>query len=113
MSEEQKGSQELMAAELQAQTNIYGHRARKYWEKYRPREYASLANPAKFFLDLGLEMEGEIEDLERKIAGPDPQTQEPYLTKVGRLREARLSAESEVWASKIPQPEGEEENPAS
>ena len=75
--------------------NPYGTRMREHYAKHRATELAAIADPESFFEDLGLQIEAEIDTLADQIAGPsDPS--EGYLERVGRLSEARISAESEV-----------------
>ncbi|HRD59303.1 MAG TPA: hypothetical protein PLZ93_01040 [Nocardioides sp.] len=75
--------------------NPYGTRMREHYAKHRATELAAIADPESFFEGLGLQIEAEIDTLADQIAGPsDPS--EGYLERVGRLSEARISAESEV-----------------
>lgn len=75
--------------------NPYGTRMREHYAKHRATELAAIADPESFFEDLGLQIETEIDMLADRIAGPsDPA--EGYLERVGRLTEARTTAESEV-----------------
>jgi hypothetical protein len=75
--------------------NPYGRLARKHWAMWRPNELSQIPDPAEFFSRLGLEAEAQIDQLAADLAGDDPGG-EGYLEKVGRLRMARATAESQV-----------------
>ena len=75
--------------------NPYGQMARKHWATWRPTELSQIPDPAEFFSRLGLEAEAQIDQLAADLAGDDPGG-EGYLEKVGRLRMARATAESQV-----------------
>lgn len=75
--------------------NKYGAQAQKHWQTYLPRRYSQLEDPGAFFTQLGEEIEEEVDAMQMAIAGTDPKG-ELYLQKVGRLNEARMSAESQV-----------------
>lgn len=75
--------------------NRYGRLAQQHWAKWRPNQLSQIPDPETFFTDLGQEVETQIESLELALAGEDPGG-EDYLHKVGRLRNARMTAESQV-----------------
>lgn len=75
--------------------NRYGRLAQQHWAKWRPNQLRQIEDPETFFTDLGQEVETQIEALEISLAGDDPGGEE-YLQKVGRLRMARVTAESQV-----------------
>jgi hypothetical protein len=75
--------------------NRYGRLAQQHWAKWRPNQLSQIPDPETFFTDLGQEVETQIEALEIALAGNDPGG-EDYLDKVGRLRTARMTAESQV-----------------
>lgn len=75
--------------------NRYGRLAQQHWAKWRPNQLSQIPDPETFFTDLGEEVETQIEALEIALAGEDPGG-EDYLEKVGRLRNARMTAESQV-----------------
>ena len=75
--------------------NRYGRLAQQHWAKWRPNQLRQIEDPETFFTDLGQEVETQIEALEISLAGDDPGG-EDYLQKVGRLRMARATAESQV-----------------
>jgi stalled ribosome rescue protein Dom34 len=83
--------------------NPYGAQAAKHWQTHLPERFAQIQDPETFFTDLGEEIEQQIEDQARALAGPDP-AQESYLDKVGRLNMARLTAESQVLREMLPAP---------
>ena len=74
--------------------NRYGRLAQQHWAKWRPNQLSQIPDPETFFTDLGEEVETQIEALEIALAGEDPGGD--YLEKVGRLRNARMTAESQV-----------------
>lgn len=75
--------------------NPYGQLAWDHWKKWRPTELSQIPDPVQYFARLGLEVEAQIEQVASDLAGDDP-TEESYLAKVGRLRMAQVTAESQV-----------------
>jgi hypothetical protein len=75
--------------------NQYASLARNHWRQHLPTRYAQLRDPETYFSQLGEQVEEQIEAMAEALAGPDP-TDESYLQKVGRLTEARATAESTV-----------------
>lgn len=75
--------------------NRYGRLAQQHWAKWRPKELSQIPDPEDYFSTLGLEVERQVEELAAALAGDDPGGEE-YLEKLGRLRTARLTAESHV-----------------
>ncbi len=75
--------------------NTYGRLAQQHWAKWRPNQLRQIPDPETFFTELGQDVETQIEALEIALAGDDPGGEE-YLEKVGRLRMARMTAESQV-----------------
>jgi len=80
--------------------------AQEHYRRYLPKAYASLAatQRAAFFQDLSDQMQEQIDGLAEAIAGEDP-PQESFQAKVGRLSEARSSAEAAVLREMLPPPE--------
>ncbi|NIL64879.1 hypothetical protein HCB39_28075 [Salinispora arenicola] len=74
-----------------------------HWRSHLPNRYRQIEDPDEFFTELGEQIAQQIEDLSRTLAGPDP-VQETYLRKVGRLNNARLSAEGQVLREMLPDP---------
>jgi hypothetical protein len=68
---------------------------RTHWVQHRPDELAGMADPVSFFSDLSRQVQSQVEELAEQIAG-ESRPGEEYLTRLGRLREARMSAESDV-----------------
>jgi hypothetical protein len=84
-----------------------------HWKQWRPRMLAGIEDPQTFFSTLGQETEQEIDDLAHQIAGPD-RPGETTMQKTARLREARISAESDLLPLRITvPPEDEDPDPAS
>lgn len=83
-----------------ATVNRYGQLAWEHWKRWRPGMLAGIANPAEFFSTLGRQVDQQIDQLADQIAGPD-RPGETMLQKTGRLREARISAESEVLRHQV------------
>jgi hypothetical protein len=75
--------------------NRYGRLAQQHWAKWRPRELSQIPDPEAYFSRLGLEVETQVEQVATDLAGDDP-AGEGYLDKLGRLRMARFTAESQV-----------------
>jgi len=75
--------------------NQYATLARNHWRHHLPTRYAQLSEPETYFSQLGEQVEEQIEALAEALAGQDL-ANETYLQKVGRLTEARATAESTV-----------------
>lgn len=75
--------------------NPYGQMALDHWAKWRPNQLSQIPDPQTFFSRLGLDVEAQIDQVAADLAGDDPGG-EGYLEKVGRLRMARFTAESQV-----------------
>lgn len=73
----------------------YGQQAWDHWRIWRPNELSQIPDPQGFFSTLGQEAADQIDALSATLAGDDPGGEE-YLAKVGRLRMARSTAESQV-----------------
>ncbi len=80
--------------------NRYGRLAQDHWTKWRPNQLRQIPDPEYYFTSLGEEVEQQIEELATTLAGDDPGG-EDYLDKLGRLRMARLNAESRVLAEMV------------
>jgi hypothetical protein len=68
---------------------------REHWKLYRSGELAGMTDPDSFFSDLSRQVQSQVEELAEQIAGPS-RPGEDYLARLGRLREARMSAESDI-----------------
>jgi hypothetical protein len=75
--------------------NLYGTRMREHYAKHRATELAAIADPEDFFEQLGLQISEEVRTLADQIAGPSSPS-EGYVERLGRLTEAKATAESEV-----------------
>jgi hypothetical protein len=66
----------------------------RHWEAFLPDRFRAIPERAReaFFTDLGEQAAAEIEELQMRLAGPDP-VGEGYLEKVGRLNVPRMQAE--------------------
>jgi hypothetical protein len=84
--------------------NSYGARARQHWQTSLPDRYSQIPDPEMYFARVGEEIAEQVDLQARAIAGDDP-ADEPYLTRVGRLTEARMAAEQQVLAEMLPDPE--------
>ena len=80
--------------------NQYGEMARRHWARWLPDRFAAIENPETFFTHLGEEAEQKITALAWDLAGDDT-AGEGYLTKAGRLGEARHRAEQIVLTEMI------------
>ena len=79
--------------------------AQRHYQRWRPKEYAALKNPAKFFEDLEAEAWSQIDQLAESLAGDAPPN-ESYLDRAGRLNFARFQAKSQVFRDLLlPEPE--------
>jgi len=87
--------------------NRYGTQAMEHWKTHLSERYSQIEDPDKYFSNLGEEIEEEIENLSLDITGDDPPN-ENYLTKLGRLNEARLTAETTVLRQRLPSPDLED-----
>lgn len=90
--------------------NKYGRQAQEAWKAASPTRYSQIQNPDEFFTNLGEQAQEQVDELQVKIAGPDPKG-EGYLEKVGRLNAARNQAEEIVRYDLLspPETEGEDE----
>jgi|ThiBio_1000_plan_1041568.scaffolds.fasta_scaffold04242_3 hypothetical protein len=88
--------------------NRYGQMAWNHWRKWRPRMLSGIEDPQTYFSTLGQETEQEIDELAEQIAGAD-RPGETTLQKTARLREARISAESDLLPLRITLPAEDEE----
>ena len=86
--------------------NRYARLAMSHWQRCAPRRVRALEDPAGFFTDLGEQVQAQVSDLARLLAGPDP-ARETYKQKVARLRTATRTAEEVVMAQLVwtPAPE--------
>lgn len=90
--------------------NRYGQMALQHWSRWPPQRMAGIPDPESFFSTLGLDVAGQIDLLSDRLAGPD-RPGETHLQKIGRLREARMTAESDILRQEILlSPEGEDED---
>ena len=92
--------------------NKYGAMAERHWRRWLPSRVVAMDDPSSFFSDLGEEVSERIGDLTMELAGDDPPGEE-YLTKAGRLGEARHRAEQIVLGEMIllqPEPGAEEDS---
>ena len=80
--------------------NHYGQLAMDHWARWLPAQFAAIPDRESFFLDLGSRAESRIDELALEFAGDDPPG-ETYLSKVGRLGEARHRAEQIVLSDMI------------
>jgi hypothetical protein len=95
--------------------NRYGLMARQHWARWLPGRYALIEDPDSFFLELGIRAAERIDSLALTLAGDD-QPGEEYLSKAGRLGQARHQAEEIILAELIllepePEPSQEPEHP--
>jgi hypothetical protein len=89
--------------------NKYGRQAQEAWKTASPTQYSQIQNPDEFFTKLGEQAQEQMDQLQVKIAGPDPKG-EGYLEKVGRLNAARNQAEEIVRYELLSPPETEDED---
>ena len=68
--------------------------------RYAPTRLEALPDPTGFFTSLGLEVQGQVTELARVLAGQDP-ARENYLQKVARLTAARIRAEEVVMSQMV------------
>ncbi|WP_314216584.1 TnpV protein [Pseudarthrobacter equi] len=88
--------------------NKYGRQAQEAWKIASPTKYSQIPNPDEFFTNLGEQAQEQMDELQIKLAGPDPKG-EGYLEKVGRLNAARNQAEEIVRYELLSPPETEDE----
>ncbi|WP_448061805.1 hypothetical protein [Cellulomonas hominis] len=72
----------------------------RHWSRYAPSRVATLADPTRFFTSLGDQVQGQISDLARLLAGPD-QRRVTYSHEVARLQRATRAAEEVVMAQLV------------
>jgi len=91
--------------------NRYGLMAQQHWARWLPARYARIEDPGSFFSELGTRTAERIDSLALTLAGDD-QPGEGYLSKAGRLGQARRQAEEIVLAELVllePEPGAEDE----
>lgn len=90
--------------------NRYGQLSMQHWSRWLPQRMAGIADPVSFFSTLGLDVAQQIDLLSDRLAAPD-RPGETHLQKIGRLREARMTAESDILRQEVLlAPEGEDED---
>jgi hypothetical protein len=77
--------------------NRYGRMALERMREFQPEVLAGIEDPDSYFSNLGEDLAQRIEELAERIAGP-ARPGESYLDRLGRLREARISAASDIMA---------------
>ena len=75
--------------------NTYGARMREHYARHRATELATIVDPQGFFDQLGEQISQEVQALADQIAGPSSPS-EAYTERLGRLTEAKMTAESEI-----------------
>jgi len=75
--------------------NRYAQIAQQHWTRWLPERVAAMTDQQTFFETLGEDVERQIDEMATALAGED-RPGETYLEKLGRLREARMTAESDV-----------------
>lgn len=80
--------------------NFYGLLAMRHWARWMPTRVAAMEDPRKFFSDLGDQVQAQVLDLARLVAGPD-RRRETYSHKVARLQSATRVAEEVVMAQLV------------
>jgi hypothetical protein len=80
--------------------NHYGVIAQRHWESYAPSRAAALPDRTRFFTDLGLQVQAQVDALMASLAGLDC-TEKTYLEKVAQLQTARSTAEEIVMAELV------------
>ena len=72
--------------------NKYGAIAEAHWKTVAPMRYAGLESPATFFMELGEQVQAQVEATLEKLE-PTIDQDLPYLEKVGALNAMRKQAE--------------------
>ena len=89
--------------------NRYGKLAWERMRAFQPEVLTGIENPVSYFSSLGEDLERQISELAEQIAGP-ARAGETYQERLGRLREARITAESEILR-RVGAPEDDEPMP--
>ncbi len=103
--------------------NKYGAQAMRHWKTHAPERYRLIEKPTRFFTELGLEAQGQISELARRIEtnrplllAKTPSSEQTYLQDVARRMTALRIAEEVVmqqlaWVSdpSLPLDEAREE----
>lgn len=93
--------------------NRYGQMAMDHWSKWLPERVAGIPDPESFFSTLGMDVARQIDQLSDRLAGED-RPGETHLQKIGRLREARMTAESDILRQEVllaPESEDDQQQP--
>lgn len=72
--------------------NLYGMRAREYWQRADRRRYEEVEDPETFFSELGEQVLARVNSIAADMERTGP-TDEPLLTKMGRLNAIKAQAE--------------------
>jgi len=93
-----------------APVNQYGSLAWQHWQRWRPTALSRIEDPETFFARLGIEVADQIHATASSLAGDDPGG-ESYQERLGRLTNARFTAEETVLREMVllPQEPGNQE----
>ncbi|MBW3648165.1 MAG: hypothetical protein KY440_10375 [Actinobacteria bacterium] len=97
---------------IAAANPVYAAQALAHWKRWRPKQLAQIPDPQQFFAELSAQVAQQVDQLSTELAGPDP-TGEDYLTKLGRLRMARHSAEAQILRELVLLPAEQDDPPSA
>jgi hypothetical protein len=81
--------------------NRYGRQAMRHWQENLPQRYRQIEDPETFFTHLGEQMQQQVIEGKRSLAGDDPGG-ETFLDKLGRLNMAEANAVEQVIREMLP-----------
>lgn len=74
----------------------YARAAEQHWKTYRPKAYAKIADPEKFFQKIGRRAEAEVETLTESFLDEARPLSMDSLEREGQINQARARAEEIV-----------------
>ncbi len=78
--------------------NDYGARALEHWQRARPVELATIADPERFFTDLGRQIQAEIQ---RRVDSQELPESDDFLETFGLLNAGQAAVESDVMREMV------------
>jgi len=90
-------------------SRLYASRAQQHWGRWRPEQLRQIPDPERFFTELGVQVEAQVDQLTTDLAGPDLPG-ESYLAKLRRLRMARFTAEAQVLREMVLLPDEQDQD---
>ncbi len=95
--------------------NPYGRRAMDYAREHCPGRYATIADPASYFQELGEQIRTQVSAAQQSLAqasgGPDATTPDGWISRLGQENMATLMIEERVFSTMVYEAMAPEEDP--